>query len=91
MAFKINDVQYDENNLDLLDSISYPEYKEFIFFTETLYKSDDDIYILDTHYQKSPIFWEIEEYPGDFDQQHEYRVLSEQEAEQWLEDAVWHV
>ncbi|MBQ9921386.1 MAG: hypothetical protein IJO52_04300 [Clostridia bacterium] len=91
MAFMINDVSYDESSLKLLNSISRTEYKEFLFFTETLYKADDDVYILDTHYQKNPIFWEIEEYPGDFDQQHEYRIISNQEAEQWLDDSVWYV
>ena len=93
---KIDNKTFKKSELEFLDSISYPEFKEFVYYTETLYKSPDGVFIIGTEYQKSAEYYEEELCNGDLtdkdmEQKTEYRIVSAEEAEGFLEDSVWRV
>lgn len=96
MCIKIKNKIFDERKLEMLESINYSEFKEFLCYTETLYKSSDGSFIIETQYQRNPKCFEEEISSGkmtdkDMELKTEYRIVGTDEADNFLEDAVWHV
>ena len=93
---KIKDRVFKRADLEFLDSVNYPEYKEFVFFTETLFKSSDGTYILETQYERSPLWFADEIREGkltdkDLELNYEYTIITKEEADSFLESSVWKV
>ena len=93
---KIKNRIFKEDDLEILDSVSYPEFKEFINYSETLYKSNDGKYILEIQYQRSEKWFAEELATGamtdkDMELKTEYSMISKEEADNFLEMAVWEV
>lgn len=96
MFIKIDSKEYEKEKMELLDSIDCFSWQEFDYFTENLYKTLDDEYILETSYRLNRQYHEDEIKNGtlsedDFAPKTEYRIMSTNEAEAWLEDALWEV
>ena len=92
----IKDQTFKKSELEFLDSISYPEFVEFVFYTESLYKSSGGEYIIETEYQRSANYYKEELNSDeltlkDMERKTEYRIVSKEEAENFLEDSVWSV
>ena len=92
----INDKTFKKSELEFLASIDYPEFKEFNYYTETLYKSHNGVFIIETDYQISAEYYAEELCNGeltdkDMEQKTEYRIVSAEEADGFMEDAVWRV
>ena len=93
---KIKDRIFQKADLEILDSINYPEFEEFTVYTETLFKSPEGEYILETQYQKSKEWFEEELRAGmltdkDMEFKTEYTIITKEEADSFLESAVWKV
>ena len=91
---KIKNRIFKDDDLEILDSVSYPEFKEFINYSETLYKSNDGKYILEIQYQRSEKWFADELRSGeltdkDMELKTEYSIISREEATDFLEMAVW--
>ena len=94
MQIEINSKKYDYNKLYLVDTISRFEWQEFVYFTENLYISENGDYILETQWQLNPEFHKDEIESGtltkkNLEEKVEYRVMSFEEADAWLDDAIW--
>lgn len=92
----IKDRIFKKSELELLDSVNYPEFKEFIHYTETLFKSPEEVFILETQYQRNPEWFAEEVNAGkltdkDLELKTEYAIISKEEADNFLEMAVWKV
>lgn len=93
---KINNLAFQKEALELLDSISYPEFEEFTTYTENLYRSTDGKYILETQYKRSDEWFAEELRSGelthkDMGLKTEYSIISKEEATDFMEMAVWKV
>ena len=88
MQIEINSKKYDYNKLYLVDSISRFEWEKYNFFIEKLYISEFGEYILETRYQLNRAYPE-NDIETDFEEKVEYRVVSFEEADAWLDDAIW--
>ena len=93
---KIKDRIFKKADLDLLDSISYPEFEEFTVYTETLFKSSDGVYILETQSQINGEYFKEEIKAGeltesDLQLKREYTIITDEEADNFLEMSVWKV
>lgn len=93
---KIKNRIFQKADLEILDSVNYPEFEEFVNFSETLFKTQDGEYILETQYQRSE-WWFAEELSTgeltkeDMELKTEYAIITKEEAESFLESAVWKV
>ena len=92
MCIKIKNKVFTQASLKCLN----PSIKEFLCYTETLYKSSDGSFIIETQYQRNPKCFAEEISSGkmtdkDMELKTEYRIVGTDEADNFLEDAVWHV
>lgn len=93
---KIKNRIFKQADLELLDSINYPEFVEFIVYTETLFKSSDGVYILETQSQINGECFADEIRTGELTEadmklKTEYTIMTNEEAENFLEMAIWKV
>ena len=96
MVIRVNSKDYEKYNLRLVDSISRFEWQEYIYYTENLYISEDGAYILETMWQLSPEWHKDSIESGmlsekDLEKKVEYRLMSFEEADAWLDDSIWEV
>ena len=96
MIIKIGENTFESNNWEMVDSIDHFAWQEFIYFTENLYKTETDEFILETKFQLNPEWHKDELKNGiltdnDLLPKTEYRLVSGEEADAWLDGAVWEV
>ena len=96
MIITINGREHEKENLEFIDSIDHFSWQEFIYFTEILYKTEDGEYILETMWKLNPEWHKGEVESGvlteeDLEEKDEYRLMSFEEADAWLDGAVWEV
>ena len=96
MIITINGREFEKESLEFIDSIDRFSWQEFIYFTEILYKTEDGEYILETMWQLNPEWHKDEVENGvlteeDLKEKDEYRLMSFEEADAWLDGAVWEV
>ena len=96
MIITINGREFEKESLEFIDSIDRFSWQEFIYFTEILYKTEDGEYILETMWQLNPEWHKGEVENGvlteeDLKEKDEYRLMSFEEADAWLDGAVWEV
>ena len=96
MIITIDGWEFEKESLEFIDSIDRFSWQEFIYFTEILYKTEDDEYILETMWQLNPEWHKDEVKSGvlteeDLEEKDEYRLMSFEEADAWLDGAVWEV
>ena len=94
MIITINGREYEKESLEFIDSIDRFSWQEFIYFTEILYKTEDGEYILETMWQLNPEWHKGEVESGvlteeDLEEKDEYRLMSFEEADAWLDGAVY--
>ena len=54
MKITIDEKIYETDNLEIVDSIDKFSWQEFLYFTETLFKTEEGEYILETSWQLNP-------------------------------------
>ena len=96
MIITIDGREFEKESLEFVDSIDRFSWQEFIYFTEILYKTEDGGYILETMWQLNPEWHKDEAESGvmtedDLKEKDEYRLMSFEEADAWLDGAVWEV
>ena len=96
MIITINGREFEKESLEFIDSIDRFSWQEFLYFTEILYKTEDGGYILETMWQLNPEWHKDEVENGvlteeDLKEKDEYRLMSFEEADAWLDGAVWEV
>ena len=96
MKIKIGMKTFEKNSLEMVDSIDHLPRKEWIYFTETLYLAPSGEFILETMWQLNHIYYEDQLEDGtmkeaDFEPNTEYKILSDEEAAEFQEAAVWEV
>ena len=94
MIITINGREFEKESLEFIDSIDRFSWQEFIYFTEILYKTGDGEYILETMWQLNPDWHKDEVENGvlteeDLKEKDEYRLMSFEEADAWLDGAVY--
>lgn len=91
MEIIVDGKKYKKGELDLIDSISNMS-DEFIFYCQSLYRSADGKNILKTTWQLNPRWCKNTDFTEqDLLPQEEFRVVTDEEAEAFLEEAVWSV
>ena len=96
MIIRIDSVNYEKNTLEIIDSVNNFSQDEFIYITETLYKAKNGKYILEAQWQLNPEWNKDSIKSGvltadDLLPLETYRILSDEEATEWLDMAVWNV
>ena len=94
MIITTNGREYEKESLEFIDSIDRFSWQEFIYFTEILYKTEDGEYILETMWKLNPEWRKDEVENGvlteeDLKEKDEYRLMSFEEADAWLDGAVY--
>ena len=89
----INGREFEKESLEFIYSIDRFSWQEFIYFTEILYKTEDGEYILETMWKLNPEWRKDEVENGvlteeDLKEKDEYRLMSFEEADAWLDGAV---
>lgn len=96
MKITIDEKIYETEDFELLDSIEKFSWQEFLYFAETLYKTEEEEYILKTSWQLNPEWAKSGLEDGtitqdDLEPKTEYKVMCTEEKETWLDEAVWEV
>lgn len=96
MKITIEEKNYETDNFEHIDSIDRFSWKEFLYFTETLYKTEEEEYILEISWQIDPEWAKNEIEDGlmsksELESKTEYRIICDEEKEAWLEESVWEV
>ena len=94
MIIKIGEKTFENNSWEMVDSIDHFACQEFIYFTENLYKTETDEFVLETKFQLNPEWHKDELKTGiltdnDLLPKTEYKLISYEEADAWLDGAVW--
>ena len=96
MKITIDEKIYETDDFELVDSIDKFSWQEFLYFTETLFKTEEGEYILETSWQINPEWAKREIEDGsmsisELETKTEYRVMCNEEKEAWLEESVWEI
>jgi len=96
MKITIDEKIYETDNLEIVDSIDKFSWQEFLYFTETLFKTEKGEYILETSWQLNPEWAKRGLEDGtitqdDLEPKTEYKAMCTEEIEAWLNEAVWEV
>ena len=94
MKITIDKKIYETNDLEIIDCIDKFCWKEFIYFTEILFKTDKGEYILERSWELNPEWAESGIEDGtitqdDLEPKSEYKLMCTEEKEAWLEESVW--
>ena len=91
MEIIVDGNKYKKQELALIDSISNAS-DEFIFYCQNLYKANDGKYILKTTWQLNPKWCKNTEFTDqDLLPQEDVRVVTDEEADAFVEEAAWSV
>ena len=91
MEITVDGKKYKKEDLDLIDSINNTS-DEFIYYNQSLYKDPKGKYILETTWQLNPKWCKNTDFTEqDLLPQEEFRAITPEEAEAFLEEAVWNV
>lgn len=96
MKIKIGTKTFEKNSLEMVDSIDHLPRREWIYFTEILYLAPSGEFILETMLQLNHVYYEDLLRNGlaketDFEPKTEYKILTDKEAAEWQEAAVWEI
>ena len=96
MKIKIGTKTFEKNSLEFLDSINFLPSKEWIFYAETLYIALSGEFVLESTWQLNRMRYEDQLKDGvmkeeDFEPHTEYKILTDKEAAEWQEAAVWEI
>lgn len=91
MKIIIDEKAYETEKLELLDSIDKFSWQEFLYLTETLFKTGEGEYILETSWQLNPQWAQSGIEDGtitqdDLEPKTEYRMICEAELDVWFEN-----
>ena len=96
MIVTIDALKYDKDTFEIVDSVNSLPQDEFVYYTETLYKTPNDKYILETKW-KLEAEWHKEFIENktltaeDLLPQETYKILTYEEVVEWLDTAIWSV
>ena len=96
MKITIDEKIYETDDFELIDSIDKFSWQEFLYFTETLFKTGEGEYVLETSWQLNPQWAQSGIEDGtitqdDLEPKTEYKLMCLEEKEAWLEESVWTV
>ena len=96
MKITIDEKIYETDDFELIDNIDKFSRQEFLYLTETLYKTADGEYVLETSWQLNPLWAKsgIEDgtiSPDNLEPKTEYKIVCVAEKDAWLEESIWEV
>lgn len=92
MEIVIDSKSYKKDELIFIDSVNDTTSDEFIYYCETLYRAPDKEYILQTSWMINPQWFKGEELSKEaLLPKTEFQIIPPEEAESFLDMAVWEV
>lgn len=94
MTILIDSKPYKTDDFCFIDTVNDTTCDEFIYYSETLYTVTGGEYILETSWQINPEWFSDEIKNGKITKenllpQKDYQIIPKEEAESWLDMAIW--
>ena len=96
MKIKVDPKVYNKDKWRVIDVLSHFNWQEFLYFSETLYMTENNDMILETTCKLNPEYYKEQIENGilsndDLEEKVEYRLMSVEEADAWIDDVIWEV